>query len=165
MTYHGYVFSCARDLFEAAAEASRDAERIDRQLDAMGERAASVGGSSLGAHVRSTGEPDRMASRVAALVDMEAPLLERRKSDHALMSFALRVLYGDGESSGLHALVGWRADALAQHYLNGLTWAQVGDVLGYSEQHVWREAQVALDVCDGYGFVDVMRGRGSAENW
>ena len=157
-------YSCARELFESAAEASRDAERIRRQLDAMSERAASLGGSSLGVHVSSTGEPDRMASRVAALVDMESALLERQKSDYEVIDTACRVLYGDDAKTGLWSLVGWRADAIAQHYLNGLTWAEVGDVLGYSDQHVWREAQVALDVCDGYGFMDVMRGRGTAEN-
>ena len=163
-SYHGYTFACARELFESAAEASRDAERVRRQLDAMSERAASVGGSSLGVHVRSTGEPDCMASRVAALVDMEAALLDRQKSDYALMSFALHVLYGDGESSGLHALVGWRADALAWHYLEGKTWGEVGELMGYTDRYVWEQAQVALDVCDGYGLVDVMRGRGTAED-
>lgn len=156
-----YAFASSRELFEAAREASRDAERIRRQLDAMEQRTLSLGGG-MGERVSSTGEPDRMAGRVAALVDMESALRERQESDYALLDLACAVLYGTDAHAGLWSLVGWRADALAHHYLNGMTWAQVGDVLGYSEQHVWREAQVALDVCDGWGLPDVIAGFGGA---
>ena len=157
----GWQFRDARELFEAAREASRDAERIRRQLEAMEQRALSLGGG-MGERVSSTGEPDRMAGRVAGLVDVEESLRERQAQDYALIDLACAVLYGTDSRAGLWSLVGWRADAICQHYLNGLTWAEVGAVLGYSEQHVWREAQVALDVCDGWGLADVMAGRGGA---
>ena len=159
-----YQFQSARELFECAREASRDAERIRRQLDAMEERADGLGSSGLSQRVSSTGEPDRMASRVAAMVDREEMLRRRQEEDYAVIELANLVLYGDGASSGLWALVGWRADALALHYLNGETWAVVGSLLGYSEPHVWQQAQVALDVCDGWGLVSVMQGMGCAES-
>lgn len=159
-----YTYSSARELFEAAREASRDAERIRRQLDAMSERAASVGGAGFEGRVSSTPEPDRMASRVAALVDMESRLIQRQAEDYELMDYACAVLYGRDNRSGLWSLVGWRADAIWHHYLGGLTWAEVGEMLGYTEQHVWQQAQVALDTCDGWGVADVIAGRGGAQD-
>lgn len=152
----------AREFFEAAREASRDAERIRRQLDAMAERAEALGGGGFEPRVRSTGEPDRMGSRVAAMVDREAMLVERQADDYALIDAACRVLYGDGSDSGLWALVGWRADALALHYLDDMTWAEVAAKLCYSESHVQHEAQVALDVADGWGMARVVDGTGGA---
>lgn len=155
-------FRDARELFRAASEASRDAERCRRQLAAMEARALSLGGG-LGGGVRATGEPDRMAGRVAAMADREAALRRRVDWDYAVIDLACAVLYGADSDAGLWALVGWRADALALHYLDGMTWAEVGRRLGYSEQHVWREAQVALDLCDGWGVAAAMAGRGGAE--
>ncbi|MBR1830427.1 MAG: hypothetical protein IJ781_13190 [Atopobiaceae bacterium] len=160
MSYH---FTSARELFEAAREASRDAERIRRQLVAMEERAEGLGGGGFEPRVRSTGEPDRMGSRVATMVDVERRLRERQEQDYAIIDLASAVLYGTDNDAGLWALVSWRADAIFHHYLGGMTWAQVGDMLGYSEQYVWQQAQVALDTCDGWGLLAVMAGTGRAE--
>ena len=157
-----YRFQSARELFECAREASRDAERIRRQLEAMESRALSLGGGSFEPRVSSTPTGGTMERRVGALIDMEGRLRERQEDDYALMDFACSVLYGGDGDAGLWALVGWRADALWHHYLGGRTWAATGVLLGYTEQHVWREAQVALDVCDAWGIADVMRGRGNA---
>ena len=158
-----YTFQSARELFESAREASRDAERIRNQLMAMESAADGLGGSGMTQRVSSTGEPDRMAGRVASLVDREEMLRRRQDEDYALIDLANRVLYGEDGRSGLWVLAGWRADALALHYLNGETWGVVGRLLGYSEQYVWQQAQVALDLCDGWGLVSVMAGTGGAE--
>lgn len=158
-----YRFTDARELFEAAREASRDAERIRRQLAAMEGRAEGLGGSGFEPRVRSTGEPDRMGSRVAALVDRESMLLERQEEDYALIDAANAVLYGRDGRSGLWALVGWRADALALHYLNDLTWEQVAAQMCYSRIHVWQQAQAALETADAWGFASVVDGMGGAE--
>ena len=158
-----YQFASARELFEAAREASRDAERIRRQLDAMEQRAEGLGGSGFEPRVRSTSDPDRMGGRVAAMVDVERKMRERQSWDYAIIDYACAVLYGTDNDAGLLSLMGWRADAIYHHYIGGMTWAQVGMVLGYSEQHVWRECQVALDTCDAWGFLDTMRGHGQAE--
>ena len=161
---HSFQFQSARELFEAAREASRDAERIRRQLMAMESAAEGLGSPWLGQRVSATGEPDRMASRVAALVDREEMLRKRQDEDYAVIELANRVLYGEDNASGLWALAGWRADAIYQHYVNCLTWEVVARLLGYSRRHVWEQAQVALDMCDGWGLVSVASGMGGAES-
>ena len=159
-----FQFQSARELFESAREASRDAERIRNQLMAMESAADGLAGPGLEPRVRSTGEPDRMASRVASMVDREQMLQSRIDWDYRLIDYANEVLYGSDGRGGLWSLVGWRADALALHYLNDLTWAVTGGLLGYSEQHVWREAQVALQTADGWGIDNVARGMGEASD-
>ena len=158
-----YQFGSARELFEAAREASRDAERIRRQLDAMEQRAEGLGGSGFEPRVRSTSDPDRMGGRVAAMVDRESILRERQEEDYAIIEYANAVLYGKDGRSGLWALVGWRADAVALHYLNDMKWSEVAQALCYSEPHVWQQAQVALEVADAWG-VAVISGMGGAED-
>lgn len=159
-----FAFSCARELFEAAAEASRDAERIRNQLEEAEQRTLSSDSSTVGYRVSGSRDPDgRMVSAVSSKMELEDALRERQERDYALIDLACHVLYGTDSTAGLWALVGWRADALAQRYLNGLTWAQVGDLMGYSESHVWQQAQVALEVCDANGVMWTIMGRGGAE--
>ena len=157
-------FTSARDLFESAREASRDAERIRRQLAAMEGRATSLGGGGFEPRVRSTPDPDRIGQAVVAMVDVESKLRERQEEDYRLLDLASAVLYGTDSDAGLWSLVGWRADAIYHHYLGGLTWCEVGALLGYSEQHVWREAMAALDVCDGWGIQSIIDGHGAAQS-
>ena len=158
-----YQFTSARELFEAAREASRDAERIRRQLDAMEQRALSLGGG-MGERVSSTGEPDRMGGRVAALVDMEATLRERQEVDYALLDLACAVLYGPANKGGLAALVPtWWADVLWWRYLDGSTWEQVAEAVGYSPRRCFDVAQTALEVADYYGLARTRQGMGSAD--
>ena len=156
-------FTSARDLFESAREASRDAERIQRQLAAMEGRATSLGGGGFEPRVRSTPDPDRIGQATVEKVTLEERLSQRQTEDYALINFACAVLYGTDNESGLWSLVGWRADAIAQHYVNDNTWAVTADLMGYSEQHVRQQVAYAFEVCDGWGIINVMRGRGAAE--
>lgn len=156
------MHATAREFFESAREAARDAERIRRQLDGMEARALSLGGGGYEGRVRSTPDPDRIGASVSAMLDQGERLRERADEDYAAIDAACRVLYGDGSDSGLWALVGWRADALALHYLDDMTWAEVAAKLCYSESHVQHEAQVALDVADGWGMARVVDGTGGA---
>ena len=158
-----YTFSSARDLFESAREASRDAERCRRQLLSMEAAAEGLSGPGFEARVSASGEPDRMGSRVAAMVDREEALSRRMEDDYALIELACSVLYGTDNDGGLWSLVGWRADAIFQHYLADRPWAEVAALMGYGEQHVWRESMAALDVCDGWGIARAMAGEGGAE--
>ena len=145
------MYDSAREFFEAASAAAREADRIGRELDAMGERAGSLGGGGFEPRVRSTPEPDRMAGRVAAMVDRTDMLARRMDEDYRLIDAACRVLYGADNRSGLYALVGWPADAIYHHYLALHTWAEVAALVGYSEQHVRRMVSVALDMADANG--------------
>lgn len=158
-----YRFQSARELFECARGASRDAESARRQLQAMEQRTLSIGGGGFEPRVRSTTDPDKMSRRVGMLLDMESRLRERQADAYALLDLASRVLYGDDSTAGLWALVGWRADAIYHHYIDDLKWAVVASMLGYSETHVRQQVQVAFDICDGWGVDNIIAGMGAAQ--
>lgn len=157
------MFSSAREMFEAAREAARDAARISRQLDGMERRALALGGGGFEPRVRSTHDPDRIGRSVAALVDHEDVLMQRQDADYALIDAACEVLYGPDNRSGLYALVGWPADAIYHHYLALRTWDDTASLLGYSVRHVCREVDVAFDVADANGQMWTELGLGLAE--
>ena len=156
-------YASAREFFEAVAAASGEADRIGRELAEMEAGAESTGGGGFEPRVRSTPVPDRMAARVAAMLDRRGALLERRDECRALMDAACRILYGADRRSGLYALVGWPADAIWHHYLALRTWEQVADLMGYSPSHVKRMASVALDLADANGQMWTELGVGMAE--
>lgn len=145
------MYRTAREFFEAAREAARDAARISRQLDGMERRALALGGGGFEPRVRSTPDPDRIGRSVSAMVDHEAALRQRADDDYALIDAACAVLYGPDNRSGLYALVGWPADAIYHHYLALRTWEETAYLLGYSAPHVRRQVAAALDVADGNG--------------
>ena len=156
------MYASARDFFDAAREAARDADRIARQLDGMERRALALGGGGFEGRVRSTPDPDRIGRGVAAKVDNEAVLRARQQADRALIDAACELLYGADRRSGLYALVGWPADAIFHHYLALRTWDETADMLGYSAPHVRRQVAAALDVADANGQMWTERGVGSA---
>lgn len=156
------MFASAREFFDAAREAARDAERIARQLDGMERRALALGGGGFEGRVRSTPDPDRIGRGVAAKVDNEAVLRERQQADRALIDAACELLYGADNRSGLYALVGWPADAIFHHYLALRTWDEVAEMMGYSAPHVRRQVAAALDLADTNGSMWTRLGIGSA---
>lgn len=155
-------YQSAREFFEAAREAARDAERIRRQLDAMDERAASLGGGGFEPRVRSTPDPDRIGRAIAAIVDHGEVLRQRQDEDYALIDAACTVLYGEDNRGGLWALTGWWADAIYHHYLALRTWDEVGAMLGYSAEHCCRCAAAAFEVADSWGMTSTVAGLGKA---
>lgn len=160
-----YQFTSARELFEAAREASRDAERIRQQILAMRERSTSLGGSGFEPRVAKTAEHDSMGQRVASLVDREQALAKRQTEDYELIDLACAVLYGDANQGGLDKLVpeAWWADVLWWRYLDASTWEEVGEAVGYSPRRCFDVAQVALEIADGAGLFGTSIGKGSAE--
>ena len=156
------MHATAREFFESAREAARDAERIRRQLDAMESRALSLGGGGYEGRVRSTPDPDRIGASVSAMLDQTDRLREREAEDYAVIDAACRVLYGADNRSGLYALVGWPADAIYHHYLALRTWEETAAMLGYSVQHVRRQVLYALDLADANGQMWTELGRGMA---
>lgn len=123
----------AREFFESAREASRDAERIRNQLRQMEARMHSLGGSQLDGSVSSTPEHDKMARRVASYVDRERALERRQEEDYDLIDRACVVLYGNGDVQGLDVAQSaiW-ADVLWWRYLDDATWGAVARAVGYS---------------------------------
>ena len=157
----------AREFFEAVRDASDDYARCERQLLALRYRAESLGGgTSSGATAGSS--HDSLERRVVVKADVERALEGRMACDEALMSMAASVLFGGedvDQHDGLSALVpSFWAEALWWHYLQGLTWSGVADVLGYSESHLKAVARQALDVVDAYGLASVADGMGFAED-
>ena len=157
------MFASAREFFEAAREAARDADRIARQLDSMERRALALGGGGFEGRVRSTPDPDRTGRAVAAKVDNESVLRERQQADRALIDAACELLYGADRRSGLYALVGWPADAIFHHYLALRTWDEVAEMMGYSVRHVQTCVASSLDYADSNGQMWTALGKGMAE--
>lgn len=158
------MYSSARDLFDAAREAARDADRIARQLSVMDaeESDEPLGSGGFEPRVRSTPDHDRMAARVASRVDRRAHLERRQEEDYRLIDAACSVLYGTDSDAGLWALVGWPADAIYHHYLALRTWEETAALLGYSAPHVRRQVSVAFDLADANGQMWTRLGRGLA---
>ena len=156
------MYATAREFFDAARSAAREADRISHELTELEARAESTGGGGFEPRVRSTPEPDRMASRVASKVDREGMLERRQDECYAIIDAACAVLYGPDNRSGLYALVGWPADAIYHHYLALRTWGETASLLGYSEPHVRRMSAVALDIADANGQMWTQLGIGMA---
>lgn len=154
--------ACARELFEAAAEASRDAEYIRRRVERMesgeGARAASLARSSSGSRADVNG-----TARVNARIDYEASTERRLEEDYALVDLACAVLYGADGRSGVSVLLGPQAaDLLWHHYLGGLSWEAAARAVGVPVRSCYRRAQAALDLVDFLTPESAMAGRGGA---
>ena len=157
------MYGSAREFFEAAMAAARDAERIRRELAAMDERSCGLGGGGFEPRVRSTPDPDRMGRAVAARIDRGGMLERRADEDYRIIDAACALLYGPDNRSGLYALVGWPADAIYHHYLALRTWEDTAAMMGYSVRHVQRSVDVAFDVADANGMMWTELGIGMAE--
>ena len=159
-------WTSARDLMRAAREASNDYERCERQVIALRLKAESLGGGQAGA-TSGTHSHDSLERRVVALADRERDLEQRKQRDDQVMVAACEMLFGGEDTEwreGLSALVPtfW-CEGLWWHYLQGETWAQVGDRLGYSASHLKNCARDALNTADAYGLATVADGMGIAE--
>ena len=85
------MHATAREFFESAREAARDAERIRRQLDAMESRALSLGGGGYEGRVRSTPDPGRIGASVSAMLDQTDRLREREAEESTPRASAPRM--------------------------------------------------------------------------
>lgn len=157
------MYATAREFFEAARDAARDAERIGRELRMQADRADGLSSGGFEPRIRSTPEPDRMATRVAAYVDREQMLGRRQDEDYRLIDAACEMLYGEDGRGGLYALVGWPADAIYHRYLALRTWPETAALVGYSEQHVRRMVSMAFELADANGAMWTKLGIGMAE--
>lgn len=154
----------AREFFESVREASLDAERCRRQLEAMEQRALAIGSPSFDARV-SGGDHDRLARDVASLVDREGKLQSRIDGDYDLIDLACAVLYGDdGISDGLAAIAPpWWADAIYHRYVAARTVPETARLVGYSTRHVQGCVRAAFEIMDANGMVSTIAGQGIAE--
>ena len=154
-------YASARDLFDAARDAAMECERTRQMLLRMEHAAEGIGGASFEPRVRTTSEPDRMGSRVAAMIDREDAWRARIEEDERVMAFACRVLYGADEvgGGGVDTLLGSAyADVLWWRYLAAEQWDEVARLMAFSVRHVIDLAGTALDFVDANGIANTIAG-------
>lgn len=156
------TFGSAREMFEAARAAAREAERIARDLRDLDEDEPSGGGGFEG-RVHGTPDPDRIGRRVASSLDRRAMLEARQAEDYRLIDAACAVLYGPDNRGGLYALVGWPADAIYHHYLGLRTWEETAELVIYSKRYVQEQVAWAFDMADANGDMWTRLGIGMAQ--
>ena len=159
------LYDSTRRLLEDARDAADNYAACERQLIALRLRAESLGGGVSTGSVGGTHAHDSMERRVVALADRQCDIEGRMLRYERVMDLACDMLYGTGGRDGLAALVpAFWCDALWWHYLQGMTWVEVGSTLGYSAQHLKRCATAAIEVGDAYGIVAATLGEGIAED-
>lgn len=156
-------FSCARELFEAAREAVRDVERVDRMLENMeareGLRAHPIAVSRHGA-----GHSDPMKP-TDARIDAEAAAHRRMEEDCAIIDLANALCYGrwyDGRG-GVDALLGTMyADCLYWVYLSGEKMGTITRILQRNNSTVHTMNRTSFETLDAYGIQRAIDGTGLA---
>ena len=154
------AYSASRAFFDRVLEASRDAERIQRQLTEMQERAALPSGQAdAHAHVRGGRNRDRLGESVVTLVTAEERLEKRLEADYAMLDTATAVLYGTDLDRGLCAFVpNWVCDALYQHYCNGFAWPRVAQIMRYERRYVMGKVKAAFALMYRNGMTATIEG-------
>lgn len=159
------MYRKARDLFEAARDAASDALRCEKQIEVLEEDAVRVSSPSLTPSGRRAPASDRMANKVATLVDRKNALDRRIDEDYRLIDAACEILYGaDGMSDGLATIAPpWWADAIYHHYLGLSTWDETADRVMFSKRYVQTCVCAAFDLMDANGMASTVEGIGYAE--
>ena len=143
-------YADARDLFEAARQASYELWRHDVRYGAMESRALSLGGASE-AKVASGSIRDRMAA-VDAMADYEA-MMERRVAEWcASVDLACSVLYGRDWDHGVAKELGiGYAEVLDLIYIQRESMRSTAQRLHYSRRTVAYMRNRALSFVDAVG--------------
>ncbi len=145
------LYRDARELFEAAAEASRDARRLSLRLQEMSAREG-VRAQSYAARGRS-GSVGGGMSATESRIDWEAAHEARLREDYELVDLAFVICYGTDGTGGVRRLLnGEYADALCMHYVDGMPWETVARRLKLAPSTVRTRANVALDSIDTVGY-------------
>lgn len=136
-----------RDLFHAAARASEDLERCNRQIAAMREKVSSPAGISYDSVIARGGfVADRMVA-VDAMIERERKIREGRARE------CEAVLDAAWDAVGIVSadLSDATAQVLSEHYLFGHTWADVAESIGRKSRTTPKDmADVAFDWLDSY---------------
>ena len=113
----------ARDFFESVAESSRDARRCRRQLRTIAQR------------------PEVIPSYTTVLES-------RIRAAEAMFARAEAVL------EALRSLMApWVADAIQAHFVDGMRWEDVAQLLGYCESHCLHQSARAFELIDRTGIL------------
>ena len=147
----------ARELFEAARQASFDLWRCDMKYNAMERRALSLGGAS-DSKVASGSIRDRMGA-VDAMVDYDAMMGPKVARWCALLDFAYAVLYGDDWDHGIaRSLSISHANVLGCIYGQRMTLMETARKTHWSTRQVCNLRNEAFAYIDKVGFEAAIRG-------
>ena len=156
------MYACARDMFEAARDARRDAAGIERLLAEMRSRddvrAAGLGGR------RPSGVATDGRDGTCARLDAEAVYTRRLSADRALLDEVGRVVHGSRPSGGLASLLG-PSKAAVVHWrcIEGESWRRTSELVCFSESWCRDAYDQACDLVDALGAERVAEGEGMAE--
>lgn len=158
-------YASAESFFEAARQASREAERTRLTLLQM-EAREGARAQSYQPRITIGGERDRMAA-TDSRIDYEARMAARIEADYALIDMACAALYGrDSGKGGLEALMGSAvADCISFRYVDARPWKEVAALMGYSRwsRRSLRDlCQSGFDRIDSLGWERAIDGRGDA---
>lgn len=159
------TYKDAREFFEAAREASIDADRISRRLAEM-EASEGVRAQGYDAQGRGSGGDVNGMRRTEARIDFERRVEARREADYDLIDRATSVIYGDGQTGmgGIGALMGGAAaDVMWWRFCAAATWPEVCREVGVTDRWARQKAEQAMDMCDAYGMWGMIHGLGVAE--
>lgn len=146
----------AREYFEAAYAAQRHIDAACARIRAMREREgirsrgfeASRGGGGADPMRLTDARMDAEAAARSELAALEAEVCEAREVCRGIRSANPRHPY-------------W-GDCIELHYLDHMTWHQIGSALGVSTSHARRSAYAALDWVDMVGIAAAREGAGGA---
>ena len=156
-----FNYSSARDLFEAARDASLDREAAARQLRHLDSRRFSTARRTDG--MPSGHTPSDGTGASVAFLDYERAAKRRMADDDALLRHATAVLFGTDGMGGAASLISpSHADVVFQRYISAYTWDKAAAVCGVAPSTAKRMASELFDVVDAYGVERAVDGAGIA---
>lgn len=156
-----FNYSSARDLFEAARDASLDREAAARQLRHLDSRRFSTSRRADGMPSGRTASDGTAAS--VAFLDYERAAKRRMAEDDALLRHATALLFGTDGAGGAASLISpSHADVVFHRYISAYTWDKAASVCGVAPSTAKRMASELFDVVDAYGVERAVEGAGIA---
>lgn len=146
----------SREYFEAASAAQRHIDAACARIRAMREREGIRSRIFAGARGGGGADPMRLTD---ARMDAEAAARSELAALEAEVCEAREVCRGIRSANPRHPYWG---DCIELHYLDHMTWHQIGSALGVSAEHARRSAYAGLDWVDMVGIAAAREGAGGA---
>lgn len=129
-----------KQVLEACRKGPGELRRLHNKLDRLVEGIQSTGGMGDGSGVHGTAEQDRMAAWMCRMDDCEGEIAyrERRYSEEKLAAITM-----------INCLDEKRADVMYRYYVGEETVVEIGNKLHYTQRHVRRVRDEALEEMEG----------------
>lgn len=146
----------SREYFEAASAAQRHIDALYRKLGTMRAREGARSKALAVAHAGGATDPMRATD---ARIDAEAEARAEMAELDAIVADAREVCRGIRRANPRHPYWG---DCIELHFLDHMTWHQIGSALGVSGEHARRSAYAGLDWVDMVGIAAARESVGGA---